>query len=312
LIADLHNAAVVAKENAAPDVVLANDKAEHLLVECKASMFGPGLKRSSNESNQRQARSFLLQVPEVLSSALAGAKVSGSHLAYLTRHDAAHEQSDGVRQIAKELKAANFPVVDCCLLRLIQYEGGIGIVSPKRAEKWPKGVRSACKPKSGKSAVTVIPRDDSGNDLRPLYFIPWMPDSEPQPNEYNRRAFGNRLLSAAIVRVGRSVAGDDITLNFEELLNEVTVGIFGRWRNKEAKKSLRKCAQKLIYDHLKKASALTNDPDGTGQSVRIKIADEKVKAAIIKAFRETIAHEWDKPDPQMDMFDTIVEKDAKE
>src|SRR5687768_14661512 len=40
LISRLKDAAIEAKENAAPDAILSTDQDEHLLVECKASMFG--------------------------------------------------------------------------------------------------------------------------------------------------------------------------------------------------------------------------------------------------------------------------------
>ena len=157
--------------------------------------------------------------------------------------------------------------------------------------------------KKGSKALTLIPRDESGNDLRPLYFIPWMPESEPQPNEYNRRAFGDRVLGAAVARVGRTAVDEDVVLNFDEILNEVTLGVFGKWRNKEAKKSLRTCVRKLLNDHLNTTGALKSDPDGTGQAIAVKLSEEKIKAAIIKAFRDTIETEWDKPDPQGTLFE---------
>jgi hypothetical protein len=312
LIAQLKNASIAAKENAAPDAILATEKAEHLLVECKASMFGAVPSQNGSDSNQRQARSFLIQTPDVLRSALAGSKVTKASVAYLTRHDDGHDQSAGVLTLAQELKAAKVPAVDCCVWRITPHEGGIGLIVPKRSEKWPACVRAVCKVKRGNKAVTLIPVDDSGNDLRPLYFIPWMPDSEPQPNEYNRRAFGNRVLGAAVVRVGRTTVDEDVILNFDELLTEVTLGVYGKWRNREAKKSLRNCVRKLLNDHLNKTAALKSDPDGTGQSIQVKLSDEKIKAAVIKVFRETILTEWDKPDPQGKLFEQQADKGEAE
>jgi len=310
LIARLKRAAIVAKDNATPDAIFTNDKAEHLIAECKASMFGAIPPPSGNDSNQRQARSFLLQTPGVLQSALAGSKVSAARIVYLTRHDDGHDQSQGVLALAKELKAAKLPAVDCCVWRLVEHEGGVGMIAPKRTEKWPTKVRAVCKVKRGSRAVTLIPRDENGNDIRPLYFIPWMPDSDPQPSEYNRRAFGNRVLGAAVVRVGRTAVNEDVVLKFDDLLDDVTLSVYGKWRNREAKKNLRKSVQKLLNEHLNKTSALKNDPDGAGQSIRVKLPDDKIKAQIIKAFRDTIETEWDKPDLQGELFEQPVEEDG--
>lgn len=302
LLTRLSNAALTAKEDAAPDAILLNDNAEHLLVECKASMFGPQPSKDGRDGNQRQARSFLLQTPPVLRSALAGSAVKGTHLAYLTRHNDKHDQTQGVRALADELQQAKLPTVECCVWRLLEHEGGIGMVVPKSSEKWPTTVRAACKTRRGSKAIKLIPRDDFGNDIRPLYFIPWMPESEPEHNEYNSRAFGNRILGAAVVRIGRTEVGEDAVLNYEELLDEVTLGVFAKWRNKDAKKSLRERVRKLLADHLVRTGALRYDPDGSGQSIAVKLSEEKIKSGVIKAFRETISMDWDKPDPQGKLF----------
>lgn len=309
LVASLKKAGLTAKENAAPDAILLNDGAEHLVVECKVNMFGAAASPNGSDSNQRQARSFLLQTPKVLSSALAGSKVSKSQVAYLTRHNPKHDQSEGVQALAKELKDAKFTVADCCVWRLVEHQGGVGLVVPTAKEKWPKCVRTACKGKRGSKAVTLIPRDLNGNDLRPLYFIPWMPESESQPSEYNKKAFGNRILGAVVTRVGRAAVGDDVILNLDEILDEVTLGVYGKWRNSEGKRSLRTCARKLVNTHFDKTGAIKHDPDGTGRSVLVKLSEEKIKLAIIKACRETIDTRWDEPDLQGNLFEQPVDGD---
>ena len=127
------------------DAVLHNDDAEHLLVECKAKMFGATPSSNDNDGNQRQARSFLLQSPEILRSALAGSKVKKASVVYLTRHDDGHDQSQGVLALAKELKAAKLPAVDCCVWRLVEHENGVGLVNSKTrremAQFCPQGVQ---------------------------------------------------------------------------------------------------------------------------------------------------------------------------
>jgi hypothetical protein len=298
LINRLNKASIKAKDNASADVIVNADDDEHLLIECKANMFGATPPVGASDSNQRQARSFLLQTPNTLKSALAGAKVSSASLAYLTRHNPKHKQDDGLIGLGKELKAAKLSPIPSSVWRLTEHNGGIAMLAPAPKEKWPTRLRAACKTKRGSKTITVIPRDESGNDIRPLYIIPWMPESEPQPDAYNRRAFGNRLLSAAVVRVGRTPVGDDAILNFDELLEETTLSVYAKWRNKDAKRSLKDCARKLIGAHLKGTGALTSDPYQDGQSVLIKISDEKIKGQIIKAFRETIDTKWDEPDAQ--------------
>jgi hypothetical protein len=307
LIARLLTAGIKVKADASPDVVLADERTQHLVMECKAKMFGAVPSSEGNDSNQRQARAFLLQTPEVLSSALGGLTVGGSHLAYLTRHDEKHDQNEGVRALALELKSAKLPVVECCVFRLVEHEGGIAVFVPKRGEKWPDRIRTTCKPAKGQKAVTIVPRDESGNDLRPLYFMPWMPDSESNVSEYNRRAFGNRILGASVTRIGRAAVGEDATLKIDELLDEVTLGVFARWRNRETTKAVRAAARKLLKEHLKLAHAMINEPDDLEVTIVVKLPDEKTKAAIIKAFRDTITTEWDKPEPPS-LFDDLANR----
>lgn len=294
----LNKLGVKVKENASPDVIVNAEDAEHLLIECKASMFGSNASGGGDDSNQRQARAFLLQCPNVLTSALAGAKVSNASVTYLTRYDPKHDQQEGLVALAGELTKLKLPVIPCCVWRLTEHNGGIALIAPAARERWPKRVMTVSKVKRGSKTLPIIPRDENGNDIRPLYIIPWMPESEPHPDEYNRRAFGSRLLAASVIRVGRTAVGENVTLIFDELLDEVTLGVYAKWRNKTSKRCLRDCARKLIRDHLKRTGALTSDPNQDGQSVLIKLSEEKIKAQVIKAFRESIGTKWDEPDPQ--------------
>jgi len=291
----LQRAGIHAKPNGAPDALINGDESDHVLVECKASMFGARAVEGGNDSNQRQARAFLLQTPTVLQSALGGTHVKDSALVYITKHNPAHPQSEGVTQLGVELRTAKFSTVLCCVLRLIEHNGGIGIAAAKRGEKWPKRVVAATRSKTDKPVIRLIASDEGGNDLRPLYFMPWMPDCDPEPDEYAKKAFTRRVLGAAVTRIGRTSIGEDAVLRYEEILDEVTQGVFGKWKNREGRKRLHDNARKLIIQHVKKTGALSNG-SGDGQSIAVKISEEKIKSDLIKAFRESADLKWNDPE----------------
>ena len=270
-------------------------------------MFGAVPAEGAKDDAQRQARSFLLQTPPVLSSALAGANVAGSFLLFLTRHDPSHDQEEGIHALAGELVAASFAVLERGVLRLIADEEGVHFVPPPSGKQWPPCIAKLKQDVTTK--LTVIPLDAEGNDLRPLYFLPWMPDAECEAVEYNRRAFGNRILGTAVVHFGRSPVEQDVVLRFDDLLNESTDGIYRRWRNKSYKGRLREQCRNLLLDHLRKVSGIMfSDPNRDGQSVAVKVPDEKTKRAIIRAFRDELDKEWNKPaDPSL--FDKQEDQD---
>ena len=292
-----------AKQEAAPDLLLIDSADEHVLVECKRKMFGAQLQPKADDGHLRQARSYLVQTASVLSSSLGGEKVSRSHVLYLTRNDPAHDQYEGLKSLAKELTANKFDVAGCCLLRLVAENGGVAVAVPKKSEQCPRPLATVFGKR--RKAITVLPRDKSGNDLRPLYPIPWMPDSEAEVNEYNARAFGNRVLGAAVTRFGRSPVDEDVILNVDELLSDATMDLYRQWRNKDTAKKLREKVRTLLTSHLKKVSDLMiSDPMNNGQSLLVKVPDEKTKNMIIRALREAAEKDWNKP-AEPTLFDAV-------
>lgn len=66
-----------------------------------------------------------------------------------------------------------------------------------------------------------------GQDPRPLYFIPWVPDA---PDETDLRAFREKMRAHLLAWLGRIPTGE-ATLEFDVLLDEVSRGVFGLWRS---------------------------------------------------------------------------------
>jgi hypothetical protein len=302
----MKKAGIAIRQNPQPDVVLVAEGSEFLLVECKSKMFG--VKTDGDDGHIKQARSYMLQVPKVLKESLGGVLVSGSHLAYMCCHDSSQKQSLGLNALAAEMKKAGVEVVSKCVIRLSSSVKGVSIEPVCAGDALPRPLARLVGKR--RRRLLVLPTDRSGNDPRPLYLIPWMPNTEPdKQDDYNIRVFKNRILAATVTKFGRSKVGDPVLVDVEETLRDITRGVYDLWRNKAARADMRGKVRELIITHLRKVSGIMfDDPTKSGAQIRVLVPDEKTQNAIIRELRQTVDDNWqpnertlfDKPDDYWD------------
>lgn len=69
------------------------------------------------------------------------------------------------------------------------------------------------------------------DDPRPLYVIPWIPGSE----EEDLSALREKLRSQLLSNIGRAPIGE-VELTFDDLLDEVSRGVYALWRDRQSLK----------------------------------------------------------------------------
>ncbi len=301
LLADLN---IRISDPVAPDLILHDGQGCIVLLECKASMFGGEV--TGSDSPHRQARALLLQVPEFLADALAlpRQQVPQSHLVYLTREKAGISQTEGLQRIAADLISHELRVVPFGMLGLKVSGPSIIIAGGYSPGTLPQTLAT----RVSASGVKVHDSEPE-TDPRPLYFIPWMPGSESSRDSRGQEIFGNRVLQATAARIGQCRPPVDLELDLDEILNEATWSCFERWRNKDAARSLRKNAKKLIRDTVSSRVVLAGELGS--HLIYMKIPDKDSKEKLIEAFRKWEAIRWNESDPQGELFDLPVAPPSK-
>lgn len=201
------------------DVVLERrDPARAVVIECKAQSFG--LDGPQSDHARKQARGFLVAVANITGRGLAG--IDEAEVCYVvpSAHVAAMAQT--LADLASEVTSAGLAAGDA---------GALGI---RIADD---GVYLGCQePPGGTAQLPMLLRPDHrvlelspGDDPRPLYIVPWMPESD----EIDRQAFQEKLRTQVLSHLGRA-AFPGLTLAFDDLLDEVSRGVFRRWRDRSS------------------------------------------------------------------------------
>jgi len=256
-----------------PDLLLAGKKKAFAIIECKKTMFG------ASSSVAPQARSLLVQAPRVFEAALAkpGGSVSETHVIYLTRSELGRDQLQGLTELQAELKAAKIAVTSCGLLTLAAVTDGVelsalGSVPPGIAEQVDKPVK----------VHEFVP----GTDPRPLYIIPWLPDSESDRDEYNRRAFAERVKASAAEIIARARTGEDVEIKLGAIISKTTLGFSEKWMNNAAKKRLRQETKAVLEPRFREAAkkvAVLSLPNADGWTITLK--DDDTREIVMDALR---------------------------
>ena len=290
-----------------PDVLVDSPEKMFLALECKRSMFGSQPQPGMSDGAIRQARSLLLQTPLILASALGlqARDVHGTHLLYIARYEPDVNQVEGLQDLAQELRHKSFQTAPFGVLGLA-VEGKT--VALKHCPA-PSLVPAALEARLAEQNVVHEIRDD-GTDPRPLYFLPWMPESEPAVDDYNQAAFGNRILAAAMEVIGPCKPPCEIELDVEALLRKATLGVYDKWRNKGDRRTLQHNARELLRSQLKKASAavVMSPLDTPRRGWKISVMDDTTHGKIIEGFRKWQQERWNKP-VEPTLFDQLEENE---
>jgi hypothetical protein len=278
-----------------PDVILRNSTTKrYALIECKAASFGP----SSSTANQGRTLLLASGAQSYLFLGVGQPDVQTAATIYFLPDDNTGAQLGTLRQLRQDMVNASVPV----------------------GPSWAMGIKSNSQlsitlDADGSDFFGLLTGDnpfcelEEGTDPRPLYLVPYDPDSEQSPNErkFSRRILFERIQAAFISRLGRVRPPDTVVYTSEELLNEATFGMFKVWDNRDAQKHMRNlCVQFMspLMQHLNGviAATMSREPNKTWK-LNIPSNDQhgKLLAAVMSFAPETDVPETEVT--QLSLFD---------
>ena len=196
------------------DVLLEDPGRSHfVVVECKPSSFGV------ESAQTRQARGFTLAGSDIMHRGLPTTARS-AEVCYVVPGNDADAMEGTLVSLQEELRAGGTQVCGVGAIAVKVREDGVYL----RADHRTRG--------GGGLPLAVAPEKrvletEAAGDPRPLYVIPWIPESEDEDLSALREKLRSQLLS----HIGRSSLGE-LKLRFDDLLDEVSLGVYGLWRNR--------------------------------------------------------------------------------
>ena len=210
------------------------------IVELKAQGFSP------ESSNSRQATKLLVSAFD-LAASLGESTERRGHVVYGTVSTDTDRQAATLKRLADEVRAMGVPAAPTAVVGLSMEDEGVALSSPTPSDL-PEPAAEAL------AAPTIVLYRDGDNDLRPLYFVPWIPEiedsQEPALHAGGLRELTARVLTQALGHVGRARVPTTLALNGTQLLNDATFHVFDRWHEKN-RKQFSETAAKIVERALK-------------------------------------------------------------
>ena len=198
------------------DALLENAGSSHFVVtECKRSSFGV-------ESDQiRQARGLILAGSDITQRGLP-ITAGSAEVCYTVPGGDIRAMEATLISLQAELQASNIQSCQVGTIGVTIRNDGVYLVADDKARgggRLPRDVAPAQR----------VLKTEADEDPQPLYAIPWIPESGDEDLSALREKLRAQLLS----HIGRSPTGD-VTLRFDELLDEVSRGVYGLWRDRRS------------------------------------------------------------------------------
>lgn len=293
LAATLKQRQVEVSNPVVPDLLLRGRQKEYVIIECKASLFGPG-----DTGPQKQARALLLQTPVVLTDSLSlqGGAIAATHLLYLTAHDPDYDQIAALTTLDDQLRAAGATTTPVGLLALKVTDETIVI----DATALPASLRAHAT--NGVLAVQRLPPKDT--DPRPLYRIAWMPGSEKQEDPYNQEQFAKRVLASAAKQIAKArlYKSKAVKVQIESILEDATSGFFSKWKKREETKLVKARAIEILRVQMGKVRLSL--PTADGQSIEVFIPNRATQEELVEKLRD-----WSMGDYPIDVQQLLFNAD---
>lgn len=215
-LARLANAPVPIAQNPVPDAVLRHRDGGYTLLECKPSSFGADSERAF------QARGLVL----------AGANVAGrittesgatAETCYLVPSMDAAAMDQTLIALANDLNRSGFATCATGSMGVSVRDDGAYLTCP------PSLTGAAQAPLAVNPEKQVV-KSQLGDDPRPLYVIPWIPDADSS----NLDALREKIRAELLARLGKATIGSSETIQFDDLLDAVTRDVFRYWRDRDS------------------------------------------------------------------------------
>ena len=260
-----------------PDVLLLRSSDGRLLmVECKASSFGTG------SSTARQARAMILvcggETADVVG--LSETEFGAALLGYLVPDGQAGPLTSTLAELEDEMRSASLAPGESTVLALAQGrpDETIDLVVSSEGAPFldiPEGTH------------TVL-RSTGGTDPRPLYFFPYDPDIDQEPEERQRCAtdLRKRLHQQLLSVIGSAGHPTNFRLDLDAMLDGAYFGLFRLWDNPDAKRHLRDLSRRFVHGA---ARAVQRSAPGTllhdGAGWTISVSDEAQYEAAVSVLQ---------------------------
>lgn len=230
-----------------PDVLARREGNTYLLIECKASSFGP------ESGSATQARGLILaaaDLREPLAMAASSPAPYGCVAYMLPNDDAAQMQQTliMVRQLLQDLRLA---VSSVCTLGLEIREDGLYVICHGNRELPSDAAQFLIRPLRVQRAPLS----------RPFYLLPWLPSvlQRREEQQYCLRCFSAAIWQAAVSTVGQARPQNwpaDLVLSVDEILMKATHGVWEHWRNRDDVTNIRRLVRSLLSRALRQAKNL--------------------------------------------------------
>jgi hypothetical protein len=295
LVNQLQTDSIFTRDPVCPDLLINSPTNDYVILECKKKMFGSQPQPGMSDGQIRQARSLLLYIPQFLASALSlqPKDVTSTHLLYLSQHEPPISQTQGLKELATDLTTKAYKTISFGLLGLSVEGNAVAM----RGNYSPGVLPSSLMRQLGKNDLTVHEIIDDKTDPRPLYYLPWMPDSAADNDTYSQQAFANRILASAVTVIGPAKPPCEIALDVEQLLLSATSNLYDRWRNRDIRKRLRDRTKELIKKTLRQSSPDLEliSLELPARGWKFEIIDQKIQSRIIEGLRKGEQRDWNMP-----------------
>ena len=246
-----------------------------LVIECKASSFGP------TSSTALQARKLLTAGAD-LAGSIGRSRPVPSYVLYVTRAEHSDRLVSTLGCLTKELSDSGMKTASVGTAIVEIRNDGVWL-SLGPGERAPEPLRQALS-----NPVRIVVLEESDSPLY-LYLIPW----DPSVTQDTRlEAFGKALLSARVINravpiIARATPPEAVVLSAADLLKQATLGVSAVWRAPEVRKVESFVAWRL-YDTLRSAEPVKDDT--RPQSVTVTVSSQTDKRSLIDMLVRT--DEW--------------------
>ena len=252
------------------------------LVELKAHGFSP-------ESSKRKQALKLIAAASDLAPSLAETEVRPGHVVYATVASDVDKVTTTLRTLAQELRAEGVDPAPIGAIGLAIEDDGVVLSSPDPADL-PEPLEQAL------TKCPIVLHRDGDNDLRPLYFIPWIPGiKESQDAELHSdglRELTARVLVHMLAAVGQTQPPATLILSGSSLLSDATFGVADRWLDTD-RREFRKAVARIVDKTLKSVVAVSHL---SAHNRQIDLPDIDTKGAVIERIEQA-----DPADPSVNL-----------
>ena len=245
----------------------------HPVVELKSRSF------STDSSNSKQARKLIVSAVD-LAASLAAPESRKGHVIYATGASDSPKLASTLMTLASELQEEGVITAPTAVLGFAEDQEGIHLMSPVPQDLPGPAAEALATP------AIVLHREDK-NDLRPLYFVPWMPgikdSQDSRLHAEGLRELTARLMIHTLAEVGQAQPPTDLVLNSSRLLRSATYGVFDRWHDTDRKLFIKR-ASDILLKTLKAISEVNRESNDV---LTIDLPNTDVQDSIIDRLRNT-------------------------